>query len=51
LRALAAMLVVIYHVWLERISGGVDVFFFFILGFLTTLSPILEQGMTTALGW
>jgi peptidoglycan/LPS O-acetylase OafA/YrhL len=44
------MLVVIYHVWLGRISGGVDVFFL-IPGFLITLSPILEQGMTTALGW
>ncbi|WP_211323425.1 hypothetical protein, partial [Amycolatopsis palatopharyngis] len=27
LRALAALLVVVYHVWLGRISGGVDVFF------------------------
>ena len=33
LRALAALLVVVYHVWLGRISGGVDVFFL-ISGFL-----------------
>ncbi|MEU6644685.1 acyltransferase family protein [Saccharomonospora sp. NPDC046836] len=35
LRALAAVLVVVYHVWLGRVSGGVDVFFF-VSGFLIT---------------
>ncbi|WP_084037318.1 acyltransferase family protein [Haloechinothrix halophila] len=33
LRALAVILVVVYHVWLGRVSGGVDVFFV-ITGFL-----------------
>lgn len=33
LRALAVLLVVVYHVWFDRVSGGVDVFFL-ITGFL-----------------
>lgn len=41
LRAVAALLVAVYHIWLGRVSGGVDVFFV-IAGFLVTAS-LLRQ--------
>lgn len=37
LRAVAALLVAVFHIWTSRISGGVDVFFA-ISGFLITLT-------------
>lgn len=39
LRSLAVLLVVMYHVWFERVSGGVDVFLF-ISAFLLSLSSL-----------
>ncbi|WP_312039485.1 acyltransferase [Macrococcoides bohemicum] len=39
LRIVAALLVAVYHIWFNRISGGVDVFFV-ISGFLITASII-----------
>lgn len=35
LRALAVALVVVYHVWFDRVSGGVDVFLLLSAYFLT----------------
>ena len=36
-RTIATLLIVIYHIWLGRVSGGIDVFFV-ISGYLMTLS-------------
>ncbi|MFC5062706.1 acyltransferase family protein [Actinomycetospora atypica] len=51
LRALACGLVVIYHVWSDRVSGGVDVFFV-ITGFLFAgqLVRAAERGAVDVLG-
>ncbi len=51
LRALAVLMVVTYHVWLGRVSGGVDVFLL-VSAFLLTLSFIrkVEAGKPLDLG-
>ncbi|MBY8849552.1 acyltransferase family protein [Saccharothrix longispora] len=53
LRGVAAVLVVVYHVWLGRVSGGVDVFFL-ISGFLVTaqlLRAASGDGIAYAAHW
>lgn len=51
LRALAVLMVVTYHVWFGRVSGGVDVFLL-VSAFLLTLSFMrkVEAGRALALG-
>lgn len=44
LRALAILLVVVYHVWLGRVSGGVDVFLMISAFFMTSSFARLMQG-------
>lgn len=48
LRALAVLLVVIYHIWFDRVSGGVDVFLF-ISAFLLSLSSLRKINQGTPL--
>ena len=49
LRALALMLVAVYHIWLGRVSGGVDVFLFLSAFFLTgTFVRRLDAGRPLA---
>ncbi|WIX34583.1 acyltransferase family protein [Salinicola sp. JS01] len=49
LRAVAALMVAVYHIWIQKVSGGVDVFFvvaaFFIVGSLTRGGPPTLGGL------
>jgi len=45
LRFIAALLVAIYHIWFQKVSGGVDVFFV-ISGFLITISLVNQINRT-----
>lgn len=51
LRALAVLMVVVYHIWFDRVSGGVDVFLL-ISSFLLTLTFLRkgEAGISFDLG-
>ncbi|WFF42999.1 acyltransferase [Salinicola endophyticus] len=50
LRAVAALMVAVYHIWIQKVSGGVDVFFvvagFFIVGSLTRGGPPTLGGLS-----
>ncbi|MCB8044828.1 acyltransferase [Microbacterium oxydans] len=51
LRALAILLVVVYHVWLGRVSGGVDVFLMVSAFFLTgSFARRMQEGRPLQLG-
>lgn len=51
LRAVAVLLVVVYHVWADRVSGGVDVFLMLSAFFLTgSFLRAMTRGRPLALG-
>ncbi|AXH98841.1 acyltransferase [Sporosarcina sp. PTS2304] len=49
-RTIATLLIAIYHIWLGRVSGGIDVFFI-ISGYLMTLSLLSRIERTGSVGF
>lgn len=49
LRGVAIALIVVYHIWLNRVSGGVDAFFL-LSGFLVTMSLVRSVERTGRVG-
>lgn len=50
LRTVATLLVAVYHIWFNRVSGGIDVFFV-LSGFLITITILTRIEATKKLNF